>query len=257
MGLGITAVDRPHRPPRPPHHAAQCRQQHLQQQRKQQGPGEAEGRGFEHHGDIYQPADQDSNEVDEGIKQGRQHASMVRIAACAGKPLAPCSDEGCHPSTAPDADSRSEAPRAPRPSLLLLRSSTIQVAASVPAVRLRPELALQLHQAPNPGAVGAEVGLDVGGHLANRCQVDAEQLCAPLQRRRDRPAHVRVVPGPHRARLSNTSSRGDQQRCVVRQGQLRDWVGRAGAATRRNLGDSSGQQGITNLEVSSGFAAIH
>jgi hypothetical protein len=63
----------------------------LQQQRKQQGPGEAERRGFERHGDIYQPADQNSNGVDEGIKQGRQHASIVRIAACAGKPFAPFS----------------------------------------------------------------------------------------------------------------------------------------------------------------------
>jgi hypothetical protein len=33
-------------------------------------------------------------------------------------------------------------------------------------------------------------------------------------------------------------------------GPLRAWVGRAGAATQRNLGDSSGQQGITNLQVS-------
>jgi hypothetical protein len=66
----------------------------LQQQRKQQGPGEAERRGFEHHGDVYQPAGQDFNEVDEGIKQGRQDASIVRIAACAGKPLAPFSARG-------------------------------------------------------------------------------------------------------------------------------------------------------------------
>jgi hypothetical protein len=33
-------------------------------------------------------------------------------------------------------------------------------------------------------------------------------------------------------------------------------VGRAGAATRRNLGDSNGQEGTTNVEVSSGFSAI-
>jgi hypothetical protein len=33
-------------------------------------------------------------------------------------------------------------------------------------------------------------------------------------------------------------------------------VGRAGAATRRNLGDNKGQQETTNVEVSSGFAAI-
>ena len=40
-------------------------------------------------------------------------------------------------------------------------------------------------------------------------------------------------------------------------GPLSAWVGRAGAATRRNLGDSKGQQETTNLEVSSRFAAIH
>jgi hypothetical protein len=35
-------------------------------------------------------------------------------------------------------------------------------------------------------------------------------------------------------------------------GQLRAWVGRAGAATQGHLGDNRGQQGITNLEVSGG-----
>jgi hypothetical protein len=58
----------------------------LQQQRKQQGPGKAERRAFEHHGDVHEPADQHSNEIDQGIEQGREHATMVRIAACAGKP---------------------------------------------------------------------------------------------------------------------------------------------------------------------------
>jgi hypothetical protein len=37
-------------------------------------------------------------------------------------------------------------------------------------------------------------------------QVDAEQLGAAFQRRRDRPAQVRVVPGPDRPSVSNTSS---------------------------------------------------
>ena len=95
--------------------------------------------------------------------------------------------------------------------------SAVEVAAPAPAVRLGPELPLQLHQAPDPGAVGAEVGLDLGGQLADGGQVDAEQLRAPLQRRRDRPAQVRVVPSPHRTRVSNTSSRMDRERCVVRQ----------------------------------------
>jgi hypothetical protein len=81
---------------------------------------------------------------------------------------------------------------------VLLRSSTVEVAASPPAIRLGPELAFQLHQAPDPGAVGADVGLDLSGGLADGGQVDAEQLRARLQRRRDRPAQVWVVPSPHR-----------------------------------------------------------
>jgi len=94
---------------------------------------------------------------------------------------------------------------------LLPRSSTVEVAASPPAVRLWPELAFQLHQAPDPGAVGADVGLDVGGRLLDGGQVDAEQLSAPLQRCRDRPALVRVVPGPHWSRVSNSCSGLDRE----------------------------------------------
>src|SRR5829696_4893606 len=45
---------------------------------------------------------------------------------------------------------------------------------------LWPELPLQLHKAPDPGAVGTEVGLDVGGRRLNGGHVDAEQLRAPL-----------------------------------------------------------------------------
>jgi hypothetical protein len=45
------------------------------------------------------------------------------------------------------------------------RSSTVEVAAAPPPVRLGPELAFQLHQTLDPGAVGAEVGLDVRGPL--------------------------------------------------------------------------------------------
>ena len=100
-----------------------------------------------------------------------------------------------------------------------LGSSAVEVAAAPPPVDLGPELALELHQAPDLGAVGAEVGFDVGGRLADGGQVEAEQLRAPLQRRRDRPAHVQGVPSPHRTSVSNTSSRGDQQRCVVQQGR--------------------------------------
>ena len=80
-------------------------------------------------------------------------------------------------------------------------SSPIQVAAAPPAVGLRPHPPLQLHQAPDLGAVRTEVGLDVGGQLADDGQVDAQQLCAPLQRRRDWPAQLRVVPGPRCSKL--------------------------------------------------------
>ena len=62
---------------------------------------------------------------------------------------------------------------------LLPRSSAVEEAASPPAVQLRSELALQLHQAPDPGAVSADVGLDVGGRRTDGGQVDAEQLRAP------------------------------------------------------------------------------
>jgi hypothetical protein len=74
--------------------------------------------------------------------------------------------------------------------------SAVEIAAPASAVRLGPELALQLQQAPDPGAVGAEVGLEGGGRVTDGGQVDAEQLRASLQRRRDRPAQVWVVPRP-------------------------------------------------------------
>jgi hypothetical protein len=73
----------------------------------------------------------------------------------------------------------------------------VEVATPAPAIRLGPQLPLKLHEAPDPGAVGAEVRLDLGGQLVDGGQVDAEQFGASLQRRRDRPAQVRVVPGPH------------------------------------------------------------
>jgi hypothetical protein len=130
----------------------------------------------------------------------------------------------------------------PMPQLyvLLLRSSTVEIAASPPAVRPWPELAFQLHQAPDPGAVGTEVGLDVGGRRAGGSQVDAKQLRTPLQRRRDRPVQIRVVPGPHPTRLSNACSIIYRQRCVVR----RDRSEPGWAAPGPQLGGTWGQQGI-------------
>src|SRR5215204_3690265 len=103
---------------------------------------------------------------------------------------------------------------APTPGLLAINSrgpSAVEVAASPPTVRLWPELAFQLHQAPNPSAVGAQVGLDVGGRFLDRGQVDAEQLRTLRQRRRDRPAQVRVLPSPHWSRVSNTGSKSDRE----------------------------------------------
>jgi hypothetical protein len=76
-----------------------------------------------------------------------------------------------------------------------------------PAVGLWPELAVKLHQAPDPSVVRADVRLDVGGRLFEGHQVDAEQLRALFKQRRDRPAQVRVVLGPHPSMVSNTCSR--------------------------------------------------
>ncbi len=47
--------------------------------------------------------------------------------------------------------------------------------------RLGAELALKLREAPDLGAVHADVGLDLGGGLADGGQVDAEQLRAPVE----------------------------------------------------------------------------
>jgi hypothetical protein len=126
---------------------------------------------------------------------------------------------------------------------VLLRSSTVEVAASPPAVRLGPELAFQLHQAPDPGAVGAEVGLNVGGRRTDGGQVDAEQLSAPLQRRRDRPAQVRVVPGPH-AKQGIEHKFGRESRTLRSPmvGPLTTCVGRAGAADHRKTTDNTGER---------------
>jgi hypothetical protein len=57
-----------------------------------------------------------------------------------------------------------------------------------------------------PGAVGAQVGLDIRGRLLDGGQIDAEQLRAPRQRRRDRPARSGSCQVPTRP-VSNTSSK--------------------------------------------------
>jgi hypothetical protein len=107
--------------------------------------------------------------------------------------------------------------------------STVEVAAPPSAVGLGPELAFQLHEAPDPGAIGTDVWLDLRGRFAQAGQVDAEQRRAPFQRRRDRPSQARVVPGPHRPRLSNTSSKPNPQSCVPRERSRSGCMGRAEA----------------------------
>jgi hypothetical protein len=95
------------------------------------------------------------------------------------------------------------------------RSSTVEVAASPRAVRLGLEVAFQLHQTPDPGAIGTELGLDVGGRLTDGGQVDAEQLCAPLQRRCDRPAHVRSCQVPTTRRRRSACRGGGRLQVVA------------------------------------------
>jgi hypothetical protein len=88
-------------------------------------------------------------------------------------------------------------------------SPAVEVAASPPAVRLWPvawhSSCIRL-QILVPSA--RRVRLDVGGRLNDGGQVDAEQLRAPLQRCRDRPAQVRVVPDPTGAGYRNVFETG-------------------------------------------------
>ena len=117
---------------------------------------------------------------------------------------------------------------------------------------LGPELALELHKAPDAGAVGAEVWLDLGGQLTDGDQVDAEQLRALLQWRCDGPAQVRVVPGSHRTRVPNISSRPNRESCLLQQWRSTSLWGAAEPRTggtwgqRRTAGDneSRGQRPV-------------
>jgi hypothetical protein len=65
------------------------------------------------------------------------------------------------------------------------------------------EASLQVHEAPDLGAVDPDVRLDVGRRPPDGDQVDAEQLGASLQRRGDRPGIGLVVrfPSPHEGTL--------------------------------------------------------
>jgi hypothetical protein len=43
----------------------------------------------------------------------------------------------------------------------------VEVATPTPAKPLRPQLPLQQHQAPDPGAIGTDIRLDLGGQLTD------------------------------------------------------------------------------------------
>jgi hypothetical protein len=116
--------------------------------------------------------------------------------------------------------------------------SAVEVAAQAPAVGLGSELAFQLHEAPDPGAVGADVGLDLGGQLADGGQVDAEQYRASLQRRRDRPAQP-VLPGTSMASDVDILERIGTEGRQVRYQEVRPALGRRPTRTGPVVLDSS------------------
>ena len=71
--------------------------------------------------------------------------------------------------------------------------------AADPAIGVRAQLALELHQAPDLAAIDPNIGLDVGGGLSDVVEVDAEKLGAAFQGRGDRAGEGGVVgfPGLH------------------------------------------------------------
>ena len=94
-------------------------------------------------------------------------------------------------------------------------------ATSDPAVGLGPELALELHEAPDLGPVDPDIGSDAGGRLTDGGQVDTEEFGAPLQRRGDRPRGGRVTGGPKALVVSAPTSLGSKHAVVGL--QLRLW----------------------------------
>jgi hypothetical protein len=70
------------------------------------------------------------------------------------------------------------------------RRRRTRVAAADPAVGVGPQLPRQLHQAPDLGAVDPNIGLDVGGRLADGGEVDAEEYGAAFQGSGDRRVRV-------------------------------------------------------------------
>jgi hypothetical protein len=128
--------------------------------------------GHHRHRATGQPANQYSGKAGAGIRRNQRIVDLVCATAAPGGAGRP---------------GRADA----RLHVLRPRSSAVEIAASPSGVDLRPELPLQLHQTPDPGAVSTDIGLDLGGRLLDGGEVDADQLRASLQRRRGRPAQRR------------------------------------------------------------------
>jgi hypothetical protein len=75
-------------------------------------------------------------------------------------------------------------------------ASAGEVAAADPAVGVRAEVPLELHQAPDPGPVDPQIGLDVDGRLLEDDQIYTKQLGTASQGSSDRASQGRVVRFP-------------------------------------------------------------
>jgi hypothetical protein len=130
-----------------------------------------------------------------------------------------------------------------------LGSSTVKVATPAAAIHLGPELAFQLHEAPDPGAVGADIRLDVGSRLADGGQ--GRRRAAP----RTAPAAPRSA-GPRPGRAKSPPDQRIEHKFESISATLRSPPGAAqrlgGSRWGRNSADPGGQQRITKLEVSGG-----
>ena len=129
------------------------------------------------------------------------------------------------------------------PTIARAGASVVGVAAAASAVGRGSELPLKLHEAPDPGAVGAEVRLDLCGQRADGGQLDTEQLGASLQRRRDRPAQVRVVAGSTDSVIEQTSM-SDNGTSLVLVDSRWSTAGRPGRCWSAFIASRNGEDGI-------------
>src|SRR5918994_1923892 len=72
-------------------------------------------------------------------------------------------------------------------------ASAGDVAPADPAVGVRPELAPELHETPDLGAVDPDVGFDVGGRLLDGGEIHAQEFGAALKRGCDWPGQGGVA----------------------------------------------------------------